>query len=103
MAVNALLVKIIFDANPDREFYLEESFVLDWMYPYLSPHGLIFKLNREPVARLSEETVKKDREFWTRQQTQMIGNWLTPETSPKEVCALPGRFSRVRDLADFKG
>src|SRR5262249_39036451 len=41
MAVNGLLAKIIFDRNPDHEFYVEESFPLDWMYPHLVPNGLI--------------------------------------------------------------
>src|SRR6185503_7430310 len=70
MAINARLAKKIFDANPDREFFIEESFPLDWMYPHLSPHGLIMKLNREPLVALSDEVVKQDREFWIRQQTQ---------------------------------
>ena len=50
MAINGLLAKIMFDKNPDREFYIEESFPLDWMYPYLEPHGLIFKINRQPQS-----------------------------------------------------
>ncbi len=49
----ALLVKVIFDKNTNREFYVEESFPLDWMYPYLEPHGMIFKLNRQPLPELS--------------------------------------------------
>lgn len=39
MEINALLAKVTFDKNPKREFYVEESFPLDWMYPYLSPRG----------------------------------------------------------------
>src|SRR5205814_9781722 len=38
MSINGLITKIIFDRNPDREFYVEESFPLDWMYPHLSPN-----------------------------------------------------------------
>ena len=30
MMVNALIAKVIFDKNPDREFYVEESFPLPW-------------------------------------------------------------------------
>jgi hypothetical protein len=66
MAINGLLAKLIFDKNPEREFYLEESFPLDWMYPHLEPHGLIMKINRQPSAELSDEVVKRDREYWTR-------------------------------------
>ena len=46
MSINAFLARTIFDRNADREFYLEESFPLDWMFPYLEPHGLIMKINR---------------------------------------------------------
>ena len=53
--VKALLAKLIFDKNPDREFYIEESFPFDWMYPYLEPHGLIFKINRQPLPGLSDD------------------------------------------------
>jgi len=49
--IKALLTKTIFDRNPDREFYLEESFPLDWMYPQLEPHGLIMKINRQPLRK----------------------------------------------------
>src|SRR5206468_1233252 len=44
MAINGLLSEMIFERNPDQEFYVEESFPLDWMYPRLSPHGLIMKI-----------------------------------------------------------
>jgi len=43
MQINGLLAKIIFDRETNREFYVEESFPLDWMYPNLEPHGLILK------------------------------------------------------------
>ena len=43
-AINAHLAKNIFDTNRDNAFYLEESFELGWMYPYMAPSGTIFKL-----------------------------------------------------------
>ncbi|HOX04467.1 MAG TPA: hypothetical protein P5555_19690 [Candidatus Paceibacterota bacterium] len=49
IGINALLARKLFDANPGREFYIEESFPLDWMYPHLSPHGLIMKIHRQPL------------------------------------------------------
>ena len=57
MSINGLLAKVIFDKNPDREFYIEESFPLDWMYPHLEPHGLIMKINRQPLAELPDDIV----------------------------------------------
>ena len=52
MAINALLTKVIFDKNPDHEFYVEESFPLEWMYPHLTPAGIILKINREPIETM---------------------------------------------------
>jgi len=64
MTINGLLAKIIFDKNPNREFYIEESFPLDWMYPYLEPHGLIMKINRQPPSELSDEIIRRDHDYW---------------------------------------
>ena len=60
MAINALLTKVMFDKNPDREFYVEESFPLEWMYPHLTPYGVIMKINRHPLPELSPEIVDRD-------------------------------------------
>jgi len=103
MAINALLVKDIFDKNPDREFFVEESFPLEWMYPHLTPHGAILKLNRQPVARLTAEVIAKDRAFWDGRFKQLMGDWLTQATTVKEVCDFVERAYVRRDLTDFKG
>ena len=47
MAINALLTEVIFNTNPAHEFYVEESFPLLWMYPYITPHGIIMKMEAE--------------------------------------------------------
>jgi len=103
MEINALLVWNIFTNNPDREFFIEESTPLDWMYPYLAPHGLILKVNREPLAELSDETVKRDHEYWTRYTKELIGDWLTPETSIETVCAFSKKAYLRKDLSGFTG
>ena len=46
-----------------RDFFVEESYVIPWMYPYLTPHGLIMKINNEPT-RITKEMIKNDRDFW---------------------------------------
>ncbi len=91
MAINALLAKIIFDKNPDREFYLEESFPLDWMYPHLSPNGPIMKINRQPLSELSEGIVRRDHTYWTRALQPMIGEWLTYDTPVQNVVAFAAK------------
>lgn len=46
-----------------RSFYVEESYVIPWMYPYLTPHGLIMKINNQPTL-ISKEMIKNDHDFW---------------------------------------
>ncbi len=65
MEINAILARKIFEHNRDRhDFYIEESYVMRWMYPYLSPHGLIMKINSEPLDRIPRETIEDDLDFW---------------------------------------
>ena len=92
MAINGILTRYIFDHNvPRHDFYVEESYVIGWMYPYLTPHGLIMKINREPLAALPEPVVKDDHEFWS---------WYTERltTNPKFMRDVVARktFSKLR-------
>jgi hypothetical protein len=48
---------------PQRTFFVEESYVLPWMYPYLTPHGLIMKINNKPTP-LTKEVIENDTKFW---------------------------------------
>ncbi len=64
MEINGILTKMMHDHDRKRHsFFVEESYVIPWMYPYLSPHGLIMKINADPKpydAKLSA----KDMDFW---------------------------------------
>lgn len=103
MGINGLLVKLIFDKNPDHEFYIEESFPLDWMAPYLEPHGLIMKINRQPLPEMSDAVVRQDQEFWQPRIAQMIGNWLHDDTPVDAVIAFGDKVFAQHDLAGFTG
>ena len=103
MEINGLLVKTIFDKNPDREFYVEESFPLDWMYPNLEPHGLIMKINRQQLPALSDKIVKRDHDYWTKYVAPMIGDWLNTDTSVGEIAAFAEKACLNHDLNGFKG
>jgi hypothetical protein len=85
MAINALLARLVFDKNPGHEFYIEESFPLDWMNPHLTPAGPIFKLNREPLTAIPDAVVQQDREYWTRLLDPIIGDWLRESTPVQAV------------------
>jgi hypothetical protein len=103
MAISAILARMIFEGNPQREFYVEESFPLDWMYPHLSPHGLIMKVNRKQLSEISDTALQKDREYWRKQTARFIGDWLTEETPLKTVCEFVERVYLDGDLEGFKG
>ena len=103
IGVRELLTKTIFDKIPDREFYVVEGFPLDWMYPYLEPHGLIMKINRQPLPELSDEIVQRDRDYWAKYVTPMIGGWLKPDTTIGEVAAFAEKIHVKKDLSGFAG
>jgi len=103
MAINGLLTKTIFDANPTNEFYVEESFPLDWMFPYLSPFGIIMKINRQPLPELSDEICERDHAFWSRYSERFIGDWITYETPVKDIAEFAERVYLRHDFSRFKG
>jgi hypothetical protein len=103
MEINGLLAKVIFDKNTNQEFYVEESFSLDWMYPHLEPHGLIFKINRQPLTALSDEIVQNDHDYWTKTVTPMIDGWLNTGTTVKEVAAFAEKVFGRHDFSGFSG
>ncbi|MCF7838737.1 MAG: DUF2723 domain-containing protein [Candidatus Marinimicrobia bacterium] len=75
MMINGILCRMIFERNKHlHDFYIEESYVIPWMYPYLEPHGLILKINKAPLPRLSDERIRQDREFWTWYCARMLGD-----------------------------
>ena len=103
MEINGLLVKVIFDKNTNQEFYVEESFPLDWMYPYLEPHGIIFKLNRQPLTALSDAIVRRDHDYWTKMVSPMIGGWLNDDTTVREIAAFAEKVFGRHDFSGFTG
>ena len=85
MQINSKLAKLLFDKNPERDFFIEVSFPLEWMYPHLTPFGIILKLNRDEVPEITDEMMRKDRLFWAQYQSRLTGNWITDDTSVKEI------------------
>jgi tetratricopeptide (TPR) repeat protein len=103
MAINGLLTKVMFDKNPDHEFYVEESFPLDWMYPHLTPFGIIMKINREPVPEITQEIADRDHQFWKDYSTRLIGNWIDYDTPISNICAFAEKTYYRRDYSGFQG
>jgi tetratricopeptide (TPR) repeat protein len=73
MAINGILTKWIFDRNKDKHaFYVEESYVIPWMYPYMTPYGIIMKINRDlmptpaQAPELWAQIADRDRAYWDK-------------------------------------
>jgi tetratricopeptide (TPR) repeat protein len=103
MAINALLAKVIFDRNPTNEFFVEESFPLEWMYPHLTPFGIIMKINREKLPELTQDIVEKDHNFWSDYSERLIGNWITYDTPVSNITQFAERVYVNKNYKGFKG
>jgi tetratricopeptide (TPR) repeat protein len=103
MEINGLIAQTIFNRETNRDFYIEESTPLDWMYPYLEPHGLIFKLNRNSLAQIPEVLVKRDHDYWTNLISPMLGAWLNDDTTIADVAAFAERVYLHQDFSGFTG
>jgi tetratricopeptide (TPR) repeat protein len=103
MKINGLLCKVIFDHNPTNEFFIEESFPLDWMYPYETPFGIIMKINRQPLPELTDDVFKKDHDFWCEYSKRFIGNWITYDTSVQEIADFADRVYLHGNFHGFTG
>ncbi len=91
MEINGILCEMIFRYNKARHpFYIEESYVIPWMYPYLSPHGLIMKINNDP-APLTPNIVRDDLDFWDWYVRRLTRN----DRYRRDVVALKS-FSKLR-------
>ncbi|MGD0207748.1 MAG: DUF2723 domain-containing protein [Verrucomicrobiota bacterium] len=103
MMINGYLCKVIFDHNPNNEFFIEESFPLPWMYPYETPFGIIMKINRNPLPELPDEVFKRDHAFWSKYSDRLIGNWITYDTSVKEIVDFIEKVYLRHNYSGFKG
>jgi hypothetical protein len=100
MAINGLLAKVIFDHNPGSDFFVEESMPIDWMYPYLTPAGVIMKLNRQPLASIPEDILQRDHKFWKQYARRLCGDIVDYDTSVKD---LTDRLHKIYVRRDFEG
>jgi len=73
MTINGILARWIFDKNKDKHaFYIEESYVIPWMYSFLTPYGVIMKIEKDPVPspqenpKLWADIAAKDRIYWDK-------------------------------------
>jgi tetratricopeptide (TPR) repeat protein len=80
MAINGILARWIFDKNKDKHaFYVEESYVIPWMYDFLTPYGVIMKIEKEPVPPPQQDParwqqiVARDKAYWDKLSSNFLG------------------------------
>ncbi len=56
-----------------------------------------------PVVWAFLTAAKQGERFWSERFTQMLGDWLRPETPVSEVCAFADRVYLRKELAGFTG
>ena len=89
---HSVVTRLIWEKNRDaHEFFVEESFPLEWSYDHAEPHGLVYRINREPLKEIPPDLVRKDFEFWDAYVIKLKGN---PEYA-KDLDALRS-FSKLR-------
>ncbi len=72
---HAAIAQWIFEKNKDkREFFIEESFPMEWTYAYAVPNGLSYRLNKEPLETLPPEVVVEDFRFWNEYVERLLGD-----------------------------
>jgi tetratricopeptide (TPR) repeat protein len=103
MMINGLLCRVIFDHNPTNEFYVEESFPLDWMYPYETPFGIIMHINRNPLPSLTDDIYQRDHAFWTKYSERLCGNFINYDTSVKQICNFAEKIYIGNNYEGFTG
>ena len=70
VALNSAVGEWIFLHNRDkkdgspRHFYVEESFPMQWSYPYAIPHGLCYEIAHDKMDALPPGTAEKDLAWW---------------------------------------
>ena len=80
MAINGILTNWIFQRNKDKHaFYVEESYVIPWMYPYMTPYGIILKINHDTLPppsqdpQLWKQIVDRDTAYWDKLCAEFAG------------------------------
>jgi hypothetical protein len=103
MAINSLLSKVIFQRNPNHQFYVCENYPSTWIYPYAEPHGPILKINRQKLAELTPEMIQRDHDYWDKKIVPFIDDWLKEQTTIAEICAFVEKVYVREDFTGFAG
>ena len=102
--MNSAVSQWIFVHNKDKhDFFIEESFPLEWSYPYAVPSGLIYSLRHDAVDKIPEEDIAKDMEFWKKYTAGLLADPryledIDAKRSFSKLRTTTGNLYRYRDL-----
>jgi len=72
---HSVVTRLIWEKNKDsHDFFVEESFPLEWSYDHALPHGLVYQITKEPLKEIPADVVKKDTEFWEAYIASLLQN-----------------------------
>jgi tetratricopeptide (TPR) repeat protein len=98
MCINGILARWIFDHNKEQHsFYVEESYVIPWMYPHLRPAGIILKLEKQPLPSPEENPVlwqailTRDQAYWDKLTAELLARADFHRNEAAQKC-----FSKLR-------
>lgn len=74
--VNAVLLESVVSSNKLRfEFFVDGSDgLMEWMYSYLEPHGLVLRCHRERIDHLDATAISMDAAYWTRRTADLLAS-----------------------------
>ena len=62
---HSVVTRLIWEKNRDaHDFYVEESFPLEWSYDHALPHGLVYKITKDSLTEIPKDVVEQDFTFW---------------------------------------
>ena len=72
---HSVVTRLIWEKNRDaHEFFVEESFPLTWSYDHALPHGLCYRIMKEPQKEIPADVVAADMRFWDSYMQRLISN-----------------------------
>ncbi len=103
---HSAVTRLLWEKNRDRhEFFVEESFPLEWSYDHAVPHGLVYRINKEPMEKLPPEVVREDFAFWDGYAARLLADAayaldFDAKRSFSKLRATTGNLYRHRKMSD---
>ncbi len=73
------------------------------MYPYLTPYGVIMKINRNPLPSMPQDALDRDHLFWKQYSKRLTGDFIDYGTTVKQVTDWVTKTYLRHDYNGFTG